>query len=47
MPEGGHYQEICPKCRRALFGLAQGEPWRDHLSARVAEAEGTQRIPNP
>ena len=19
-----HYQEICPRCRRALFGLAQG-----------------------
>ena len=25
---GGHYQEICPKCRRALFGLAQGAMWR-------------------
>jgi hypothetical protein len=25
---GGHYQEICPKCRRALFGLAQGALWR-------------------
>ncbi len=27
--EGGaeHYQEICPKCRRALFGLAQGKLW--------------------
>jgi hypothetical protein len=24
-----HYQQICPKCRRALFGLAQGELWRD------------------
>jgi hypothetical protein len=23
-----HYQEICPRCRRALFGLAQGEAWR-------------------
>ncbi|TAK11183.1 MAG: NarK/NasA family nitrate transporter [Acidobacteria bacterium] len=22
-----HYQEICPKCRRALFGLAQGAMW--------------------
>jgi hypothetical protein len=25
---GGHYQEICPRCRRALFGLAQGAAWR-------------------
>ena len=23
----GHYQEICPRCRRALFGLAQGDLW--------------------
>jgi hypothetical protein len=25
---GGHYQEVCPKCRRALFGLAQGALWQ-------------------
>lgn len=28
MPGGRHYQEICPRCRRALFGLAQGAAWR-------------------
>jgi len=22
-----HYQQICPRCRRALFGLAQGAMW--------------------
>jgi hypothetical protein len=22
-----HYQQVCPKCRRALFGLAQGQMW--------------------
>ena len=29
MKSGGasHYQEICPACRRALFGLAQGGLW--------------------
>jgi hypothetical protein len=27
MPRG-HYQQICPRCRRALFGLAQGALWR-------------------
>ncbi|HEX2688030.1 MAG TPA: hypothetical protein VHN14_15485 [Kofleriaceae bacterium] len=24
-----HYQEICPACRRALFGLAQGARWNE------------------
>jgi hypothetical protein len=28
LPDGGHYQEVCPRCRRALFGLAQGALWR-------------------
>jgi hypothetical protein len=23
-----HYQEVCPRCRRALYGLAQGAMWR-------------------
>ena len=31
-----HYQEICPKCRRALFGLAQGALWRDRRDEPVA-----------
>lgn len=28
--EGGvnHYQQVCPRCRRALFGLAQSALWR-------------------
>jgi NNP family nitrate/nitrite transporter-like MFS transporter len=34
LPGGGHYQEVCPKCRRALFGLAQGALWREYLNAR-------------
>jgi hypothetical protein len=31
MTAGGasHYQEICPACRRALFGLAQGALWTE------------------
>jgi hypothetical protein len=28
MPGGSHYQQVCPKCRRALFGLSQGALWR-------------------
>ncbi len=31
--QGGHYQEICPKCRRALLALAQG-------TLREVEADG-------
>jgi hypothetical protein len=29
MPRGDapHYQMICPRCRRALYGLAQGALW--------------------
>lgn len=28
--EAEHYQQICPKCRRAMFGLAQGQLWIEH-----------------
>jgi hypothetical protein len=35
-----HYQQICPRCRRALFGLAQGAMWRDRAGEdRPAPAE--------
>jgi hypothetical protein len=26
-PDEAHYQQVCPACRRALFGLAQGAMW--------------------
>jgi hypothetical protein len=29
-----HYQRVCPRCRRALFGLAQGRAWADQLAQR-------------
>jgi nitrate/nitrite transporter NarK len=32
--DGGHYQDVCPRCRRALFGLAQGAVWRQYLNDR-------------
>jgi hypothetical protein len=35
---GGHFQHVCPKCRRALFGLSQGALWREHLTARADAA---------
>jgi hypothetical protein len=31
-----HYQQICPRCRRALFGLAQGSAWSATLTDRVS-----------
>jgi hypothetical protein len=34
----GHYQEICPKCRRALFGLAQGRMCADFRNADLSGA---------
>ena len=37
LPDGGHYQDVCPRCRRALFGLAQGVAWREYLSSRQRE----------
>lgn len=42
--EGRHYQEVCPKCRRALFGLAQGRLWADWRNRQIADAE-TQTPP--
>jgi hypothetical protein len=47
MAEGGHYQQVCPRCRRALFGLSQGALWTTHLNARTptpATAPGAERI---
>jgi len=37
LPGGGHYQDVCPKCRRALFGLAQGALWRQSSNAAPGE----------
>jgi hypothetical protein len=34
----GHYQQVCPGCRRALFGLVQGRLW---AGFRNTELTGT------
>jgi hypothetical protein len=34
-----HYQQICPRCRRSLFGLAQGVAWSERLTARSTVPE--------
>lgn len=40
LPDGGHYQEVCPRCRRALFGLSQGALWQQYLNARDEREAG-------
>ena len=40
LPDGGHYQDVCPRCRRALFGLAQGTLWRAYLADRETQGGG-------
>jgi nitrate/nitrite transporter NarK len=40
LPDGGDYQDVCPRCRRALFGLAQGRLWREYLNGREAGEAG-------
>jgi hypothetical protein len=40
LPDGGHYQDVCPRCRRALFGLAQGALWSRYLDARDEREAG-------
>jgi hypothetical protein len=32
LPGGAHYQQVCPRCRRALFGLSQGALWSNEES---------------
>lgn len=34
--ETEHYQWICPKCRRAMFGLAQGQLWNGEQPAETS-----------
>jgi nitrate/nitrite transporter NarK len=44
LPNGGHYQQVCPRCRRALFGLAQGKLWREYLNAEGREVSDTREV---
>jgi hypothetical protein len=36
--EVGHYQWICPQCRRAMFGLAQGRIWNPEAREQAPSA---------
>jgi hypothetical protein len=35
-----HFQEVCPRCRRALFGLAQAAVWAKEADEGHGEASG-------
>jgi len=39
---GAHYQQVCPKCRRALFGLAQGRMWAESRNVDLLESEAAR-----
>jgi hypothetical protein len=47
--EAEHYQWICPPCRRALFGIAQGHLWQPMETgwARSTERPSTPSYVNP
>ena len=48
--EAGHYQRVCPQCRRAMFAISQGkvfqgsEPWFEFLRKEPAGNGDTSRI---
>jgi hypothetical protein len=35
-PGADHYQQVCPRCRRALFGLAQGRLWAQERAEQLS-----------
>jgi hypothetical protein len=39
-PDAEHYQQVCPKCRRTLFGLAQGAMWSRQRDKESTGEEG-------
>lgn len=40
-----HYQQICPKCRRALYGLAQGALWAAQRQRSLNAAQQSENSP--
>ena len=41
----GHYQWICPRCRRAMVVLAQGRAWGEQLGGNQIQTELPPRLP--
>jgi hypothetical protein len=38
--DSGHYQWVCPRCRRALLALAQGDPWDEAQQQLLSDGKG-------
>jgi len=38
LPNGAHYQDVCPACRRKSLALAQDGKWREHGGRVAADA---------
>lgn len=48
LPDGGHYQHVCPACRRRVVAIAQDLLWRTARSAGVgASASGAPGAGHP
>jgi hypothetical protein len=42
LPSGGHYQWVCPRCRRAMLALAQGGLWAGEAETRHQAEAGVR-----
>jgi hypothetical protein len=43
----GHYQWICPRCRRAMLVLSQGRLWQDELGVAPIQIDSPPSLPQP
>jgi hypothetical protein len=46
LPGGGHYQDVCPACRRKSLALAQDEKWREQGTRAAASQSAGGIWPN-
>jgi hypothetical protein len=45
--ETGHYQWVCPRCRRAMLVLAQGMAWRPERAGEAIHTAEPPSMPQP
>jgi hypothetical protein len=46
LPGGGHYQDVCPACRRKSLAMAQDEKWREQGTRTAASQSAGGIWPN-
>src|SRR5215467_10485890 len=44
LPSGGHYQDVCPACRRKSLAMAQDATWRKQGTRKAAIAEADKSL---